>query len=248
MTVTEATARGLGRSPAEPPLAPAEAATRLGDWGFLAHPDLPDGSGPAYVVASISPRPTLRHFDPEAVHYWRTLAGRGTLAVLDRDTPTPLERPFAWGEIRLVDRLHVSNDYVTFGGTLRADRVGDATVAVFSSPAPLLRRGGHSQLADHAAADVAAFFARLLVAIGVQPSLERDVAAAGPLALYAAFLEDAAGRLARHPAVAVARREFATLVAVERQRLALGAPDATKTGRDILVAAGLAQAPVEVGA
>ncbi len=254
MTVT-ATARwgvigrpGPGRSSSEPPLEPAEAAAQLGDWGFLAHPDLPDDSGPAYLVASIAPRPTLRHFDPEAIHYWRTIGGRGTPAILDRHTRMPLERPFAWGEIRLVDRFHVSNDYVTFGGTLRADRVGEATVAVFSSPAPLLRRGGHSQLADHAAADVAAFFARLVAAIGTRSDLEREVAAAGPLALYAGFLEDAAARLARSPTVACARRDFATLVAAERNRLAATTPDAAKTGHDILVAAGLVEEErIEIG-
>jgi hypothetical protein len=230
-----------GRAPST--LTPAEAAARLGDWGFLAHPDLPDATGPAYLVVSIPPRPTLRHFDPESVHYWRTVGGRGAAALLDRDTPLPLDRPFSWGEIRLLDRLHVSNEYVTFGGTLRADRVGDATVAVFVSPAPLLRRGGHSQLADQAAADVAAFFARLLVEIGVRPAVERQVGDAGPLALYAAFLEDAADRLVRYPGIARARPDFATLVASERRNLA--SSDATKAGHDILVAAGLGNGRAE---
>jgi hypothetical protein len=215
-----------------------EAAARLGDWGFLAHPDLPDTSGPAFLIVSIPPRPTLRHFDPESVQYWRTVDGRGTAAVLDRDTPLPLEQPFSWGEIRVLDRFRISNEYVTFGGTLRADRVGEAAVAVLTSAAPLLRRGGHSQLADQAAADVAAFFARLLVEIGVRPGLERQVGNAAPLALYSAFLEDAADRLARYPGIGRARPDFANLVGRERRRLT--ASDETKAGHDMLVAAGLA--------
>jgi hypothetical protein len=223
-------------------LSPADAFRRLGDWGFVAHPDLPDGAGPAYLIVSLRDRPTLRHFDPELVQYWRTRAGRGTPATLDRATSVPFVGEFAWGGVRVSDRLHVSNEYVTFGGRLEADAVGDATVAVFASPAPILALGGHSQLADETAADVSAFLARLLVAVEERPGIEARVATAGPLTLYAAFLEDAAGRLRRSVRLTQARTDHAALVRTERDRLIAGAGDVVAAARELLAAAGLREA------
>lgn len=224
-------------------IAPADAARQLGDWGFLAHPDLPDRAGPAYLIVAIHDRPTLRHFDPEIVEYWRTAAGRGTAAALDRQTRLPVETDYAWGRIRLVDRVHATNDYVTFGGRLAAADVGDATVAVFTSPVPLLRRGGHSQFVDRMATDVAAFFARLVVAIGERRGFEAQVGAAAPVALYAAFLEDAAARFRRSPRLAAHRSDLAALVGTERARLRAEAPDAREAARKLLCAGGLLDLP-----
>ena len=87
----------------------------------------------------------LQHFDPEAVDYWVTERGRGERRTLTHATPMPRSEDFAWGLIRLVDRLGISNEYLTFGGHLDAASVDDVVVAAFTSPAPLLRRGGHSQ-------------------------------------------------------------------------------------------------------
>ena len=47
------------------------------------------------------------------------------------------------GLIRLVDRLGISNEYLTFGGHLDAAEIDDIVVAAFASQAPLLSRGGH---------------------------------------------------------------------------------------------------------
>ena len=132
-------------------IAPASAARQVADWGFLAEPDLPDRPGPAYLLVAIRDQPTLQHFDPESVEYWVSADGRGARAILDRTTCLPIETDFSWGLIRITDRLAVTNEYVTFGGRLTAAEVDGVTVAAFTSPVPLLRRGGHSQGWDHGA-------------------------------------------------------------------------------------------------
>ena len=161
------------------PIDPASAGGLLANWGFLAEPDLPDRPGPAWLLVAIRPVPTLRHFDPELVEFWVSEQDRGRHATITYETPMPLNRPFSWGLIRTVDRLKVSNEYLTFGGTLVADAVEDAVVAVFTSPAPLLRRGGHSQVWDPPAEWLGAFFGRLLVAVDYEPGFEALVAAGG---------------------------------------------------------------------
>jgi hypothetical protein len=172
---------------------------RLADLGFLAGPDLPDRPGPAYLLVALRDLPTLRHYDPEAVEYWVTQQGRGVRASLTRFTPLPVDRTFSWGMIRLYDRLSVTNEYLTFGGHLSAAEVDGATIAVFTSPVPMLRRGGHSQIWDEGTDVLAAFFARLVAAIDVQPNLEKRLAATDPYTRYAAFLADVVGRYRASP-------------------------------------------------
>ena len=58
--------------------------------------------------------------------------------------------------------------------------VDDAIVVAFTSPAPLLRRGGHSQGWDAGADLVGAFFARLMVAVDYRPGFEAAIADASP--------------------------------------------------------------------
>ncbi len=169
-------------------------ADRLSHWGFLAHPDLPDRPGPASLLVAIRPRPTLQHYDPERIDYWATVNGRGCRRTLTLETPMPRSEDVAWGLIRLVDRLGVSNDYLTFGGHLDAARIDDAVVAAFASPAPMLRRGGHSQGWDAGADAIGAFFARLMVAVDFRPGFETAFAEADPLTRYAAFIRDASQR------------------------------------------------------
>src|ERR671925_423881 len=125
-----------GTRPEDPPLDPASAALRLADWGFLATPDLPDRPGPASLLVAIRPRPTLRHYDPEVVQLWVPEDGHGARRLIDQTTAMPLALEFTWGPIRIEDRLHVVNDYLSFGGRLTADRIDDATILVFVSPAP----------------------------------------------------------------------------------------------------------------
>ena len=167
-----------------------EVAGQVDHWGFLAYPDLPDGPGPAFLLVALRPAPTLKHYDPEAIDYWVTLGGRGTRRTLTQDTAMPRSEEFSWGLIRLVDRLGVSNEYLTFGGHLDAALIDEAVVAAFASPAPLLRRGGHSQGWDDGADITGAFFARMMVAVDFKPGFEESFAAADPLTRYAAFIRD----------------------------------------------------------
>ena len=87
----------------------ADVAYRVGSWGFLAHPDLPDGPGPAFLLVALRPAPTLQHFDPEAVDYSGDGGGRGERRTLTYASPMPRTEDFAWGLIRLIDRLGISN-------------------------------------------------------------------------------------------------------------------------------------------
>ena len=80
-----------------------------------------------------------------------------------------------------------------FGGRTAAAGfrlIDDVVVAAFASPAPLLRRGGHSQGWDEGADAIGGFFARMMVAVDFKPGFELSFAAAEPLTRYAAFVRD----------------------------------------------------------
>ena len=150
---------------------PEDASRSLAQLGFLVRSDLPDRAGPAYLLVALREHPALTHYDPEAVEYWVTRDHVGRRQQLTRQTPLPIdEQPFSWGEIRIVDRLHVTNEYLTFGGSLSAGLVDGVEIAVFSSTVPLLRRGGHSQSWDEAAENVGAFFGRAKIAVDYVPA------------------------------------------------------------------------------
>ena len=82
----------------------------------------------------------------------------------------------------------MANRYLSFGGSLRAERVGSEVVCVFESPAPLLRRGGHSQGWDTGAHSVGGFFGRFRAAAGYQHEFEQLAADTDPVTRYAAFV------------------------------------------------------------
>jgi hypothetical protein len=208
-----------------------EAERRLAGWGFQAHADLPDGPGPAFLLVALRAAPTLRHYDPDAVEYWATENGHGVRHVLSRATPMPLTEPFSWGSIRLVDRLGVTNDYVTFGGRLDAAQVDDAVIVAFASPAPILRRGGHSQGWDRGADAVGAFFGRLMVQVDFTPGFETQLADAPPLTRYAAFVRDSRTRCSRPGGSAALDEDFCRLMATEAARLRASAPSDWDAGR-----------------
>jgi hypothetical protein len=209
------------------------AAGRLADLGFLAGPDLPDRPGPGYLLVALRPRPTLRHYDPERVEFWATVKGRGVRRTLTRASPMPLDGAFSWGMIRIVDRLEVSNEFLTFGGHLSAAEVDDATVAVFRSPAPMLRRGGHSQLWDEGADQLAAFFGRLTASLSA-PGLEAEVAAADEHARYCAFLADVADRYRACPALWSSSPEIWGVMRSEEQHMRAAYPVAWMEGERLL--------------
>jgi hypothetical protein len=220
-------------------LDPSVAAVRLADLGFLAEPDLPDRPGPAYLLVALRARPTLRHYDPETVEYWITSGGRGARASLTYDSRMPFEADFSWGLIRIVDRLSVSNEYLTFGGHLSADSIGGASVLVFTSSAPLLRRGGHSQGWDQGAEDLGAFFARLMVAVDYAPGFETAVARADPVTRYAAFIDDLAERYRHSQPLRTTHAELWRLLQGEEGRLRRQEPTAWEAGTALRAAAGI---------
>jgi hypothetical protein len=198
---------------------PVSAAPLLADLGFLSSSDLPDRPGPAYLLVALRETPTLRHYDPELVEFWASSSGRGTRRSLTRDTPLPVEAEFSWGMIRIVDRLHVTNEYLTFGGHLSVDVVDGVAIAVFSSPAPLLRRGGHSQGWDQGAESLGAFFGRFLLAVDYTPGFETRAAQADAVTRYASFVADATARYRASPTLRAQQSDLWTLLQAEERRL-----------------------------
>lgn len=170
---------------------PKLASQLLADWGFLADPDLPNRPGPAYLLVAIRAKPTLRHYDPELVEFWITGdKGFGVRETVTFASRLPRRCQFSWGRITVIDRKGVANRYLTFGGTLHAERIDGEVICVFESPAPLLRRGGHSQGWDTGAHNVGGFFGRFRAAAGYEHEFERLAAAADPVTRYAAFVHE----------------------------------------------------------
>lgn len=227
-----------------------------GDWlhdaaGELAHLGfvLRDGNlpgrvpGPRLLVA-FRDTPTLTHFDPEEVTYWEVHDGRGrraTLAPRASTTPgspaveLPLERPFSWGRIRVTDRIPVSNQFLSFGGTLLADRLDERVVlAAFVSPAPMFRWAGHSQGLDPFVDEIGSFFARLMVPVDFQPGAEARIGASSPQGLYAAAIRYADERLNRIVALRDADPALDAAANHEVHRLQREDPAAWAEGGDLL--------------
>ena len=159
--------------------------------------------------------------------------------MLTRDTELPVDTEFTWGLIRIVDRLKVSNEYLTFGGHLAAASIQDTTIAVFTSPTPLLRRGGHSQGWDHGAESVGAFFARLQVAVDYTAGFEAQLADVGPLVRYAAFLNDVVGRYRTSNALRSGHPDLWTLFDTEERRLRRDHAVEWEHGGELLASAAL---------
>lgn len=214
----------------------AETADELAHLGF----ELRDGSRPGTVpgprlLVALRDRPTLEHFDPEEVTFWEVRGGRGRLACFDRDMELPCSRPFSWGRIHVSDRIPVSNEFLSFGGTLLADRLDERTVLLaFTSPAPIQRWAGHSQGVDPYADDIGAFFGRLMVPVDFQPDAEARIAAADPEALYAAFLAHGERRLRPGSALRQADPALAQVLDHEAHRLTREAPEAWRAGLELL--------------
>ena len=214
---------------------PEDASRTLADLGFLVRSDLPDRAGPAFLLVALRDQPALTHYDPEIVEYWVTRNGFGRREQLTRATALPIgDRPFSWGEIRIIDRLRVTNEYLTFGGLLSAALVNGVTIAVFESTVPLLRRGGHSQGWDDAAENVGAFFGRAKIAVDYVSGFEARLAAMRPEARYSAFIVELAGRYRSEPQLREAHPQLWSLIATEEHRLARFFPDDVRHGRSLV--------------
>jgi hypothetical protein len=154
-----------------------------------------------HLLVALRDRPSLQHFDPEHVSYYAPATAGAALVSLDRaDTGVPgsrIERRVLWGHVHLVDRVPVENRFLTFGGDLRIAAVDPGlTVVDLSSPAPIVRWGGHSQGTDELAEAIGAFFGRLVVPIDFVPGAASRIAAEPPGVLYRAFLADGLRRAA----------------------------------------------------
>ena len=206
----------------------------LAGLGFdLVEPDhLADET--SHLLVAVRPAPTMRHFDPEAVDYWVTELGRGRSARLDRENRYPITADFAWGSITLTDRMGVTNQFLSFGGTLRAAMTADATVlADFRSHAPIVRGSGHSQNVDPLSAEAGAFFARLKVPIDFVPGAEALLAKAAPRTLYSAFIQTVRERLIQARTLREANRWLADWSNREGQHMENAAPDHWKAAADL---------------
>jgi hypothetical protein len=213
------------------------------DLGFLVSRDIPTLGQDALLVVALRREPTERHFDPELIRYWRSGAdGRGHHSDLTQASSMPRLTEFSWGPIEVIDRFGISNTFVSFGGSLAAERDTARTViATFRSRGPILRRGGHSQRYDSIAAAVAGFFGRLLVPIDFQPGAERVISAATPVTRYAAFLQHEVPRLG----IQLVREAYgadARLLRAEAERLRLRDPRAWDDGMALLARLGLSPA------
>ena len=219
-------------------------AALVANLGFLVRRDIPTLGQDALLVVALRKVPTEQHFDPELLVYWRTGAdGRGHRSEVTVASSMPRLAEFSWGPIEIVDRFGISNTFLSFGGSLAAERdATGAVIAIFRSRGPILRRGGHSQRYDSIAAAVAGFFGRLLVPIDFQPGAERLIAAAAPVTRYAAFLQHEVPRLA----IELVREAYgadARLLRAEAERLRLRDPRAWLDGAALLVQLGLAPVP-----
>lgn len=210
-------------------LKPTTGAELLSQLGFLHVPGSPLVAGHAYLFVAIRRRPTLRHFDPQRAEFWLTQQQRGKRQSIDwwtRDT----EMDYAWGGIRIADRLGVSNDYVSFGGQLSVERVNDVKVAVFRSAAPILAAGGHSQDCDPLAHVVAGFLARLRAVAGRGLKQEAVLASLSPVALYSAFVADCLRRYDDADRLSSWRPRTVSLLQAEARRLREQSPDEWSAG------------------
>ena len=217
-------------------------AALVADLGFLVRWDVPARDRDAVLVVALRETPTNRHYDPERIAVWRsTSKRRGQRVELSFTTPMPLRTSFTWGPIEIVDRLGVSNTFVSFGGDLVAERASeDTAVITLRSDAPIMRRGGHSQRYDRIAAEITAFFGRLRAAIDARPTFEARLAAATPLERYAAFLRHDAARLASSELVREHYGPDARLVRAEAERLRASEPEAWAAGGRLLAEVGAA--------
>ena len=221
--------------------APPDAARHLAHLGFLLESPFPERPGEARLLVAFRSRPTLEHFDPEIVRFWRTGQDRrGHPAELSLSTRTPLRAEFSWGRLEVIDRLGIENAFATLGGALTLDQAGPGmVVAVFTSPGPILRLGGHSQDVDRMALELGAFFARIMVPIDFEPGVEQAISAAAPLERYAAFVAFEHARYAAHAALRQEQPVIASHIAAEAHRLAGDQPASWDGGERLLARMGL---------
>jgi len=193
------------------------------------------------LLVGLRREPAQRRFEPDWILYWVASSGRGVQRRLDRSCLEIGDAPFAWGTIRVFDRLSAFNTFVTFGGTVTVSHASDGTlVAQFTSPAPILRWTGGEPAPDVRAAEAECFFARLMVPIDFTSGAEALVSATRPGALYAAMLADLEPRLAAERALDAPDARLAAAVRRESRRMRDTDASAWQEGGALLDRLGLA--------
>lgn len=186
---------------ADPAHWPDAAVPLLANLGFRLLEPVHAESDHGHLLIALRDRPTLRHFDPEVVTYYAPAPGGAAPATIDRRIstgPTRGERPALWGQVRVIDRVPVTNRFLTFGGDLRFAVVHPGlTILDLWSPAPIVRWGGHSQGTDPLTAAIGAFFGRLMVPVDFVAGAAEKIDTLLPEALYLAFLMDTKARAIR---------------------------------------------------
>ena len=236
----------------------AGAAVLLRDLGFtLINSDRPWAPEGSHLLVALRAVPTLHHFDPEALTYWTTGVPHAGQARIDRPTlaRSPLgvaggstgdvgaSRRVLWGHVHAIDRLEVENRFLTFGGELRIAEVDPSTTVLdLHSTGPIVRWGGHSQETDPLAAEIGAFFGRLIVPVDYTPGAERRLTDADPEVIYSAFLQWADARLDRIAAATGQRSPVESLIDREEARLRQSEPRLLDGGRELLASLDLAPA------
>jgi hypothetical protein len=219
-------------------LTPQEAASVMGELGFLVVPGAPGRDSTAYLLVAIRQHPTLTHYDPESVLYWTHEGLHDEPVDFDKSVPLPIDTSFSWGTVRVSDRLGVANEYLTFGGRLVAQHVDGARIAVFATPGPMIRRGGHSQGWDPGSAHLAAYFARLRACLGRDHELDVRVTGMSPLGRYSAYLAGAINGFAEAPALSGDRHAELRHLRAEAERIHHDHPDEWSDGLRLLAALG----------
>ncbi len=216
---------------------PIAARQLIDELGFLLVPGRPVERGRAYLIVGLRSAPTLAHFDPELIQLWRNVDGRGARAEIEWSSKEAPDADFSWGEVRIVDRLGVSNEFVTFGGRLEVARIDKVKVCVFSSDAPIVARGGHSQDWEYGAQEIVAFLGRLRAAADPRATLERQMADLSPVARYASFIWDRLLNAMRTEQAGFDRADRLLLLR-ERRRLTELSPTDWQAGVDLACALG----------
>lgn len=205
----------------------------LDDLGFLLVPGPPLDSGSAYLFVALRPAPTLRHFDPERIDYWATADGHGVPAAIEWASREPAASEHSWGTVRIVDRIGAANDFVSFGGDVLVMRTAEMKVAVFSSAAPIVAGGGHSQDWEPGSRDIAGFLARLRAAADPRGSLERHIAGLTPVARYASFVANSLAHVRASEKVFDWTRADRVVLERERRRLQVAAATEWAAGAEL---------------
>ena len=214
----------------------------LAHLGFsLLDGDRPEAPGGCHLMVAFRATPTERHFDPEEVACWVAASGRGVAFRFARKDAA-LDRTLLWGHVHVVDRFEIENRFLTFGGRLRTTALdATTTVADLTSPGPIVRWGGHSQGSDPLAAEVGAFFGRLIVPVEEVPGAEARLSETPALVLYATFLRSIAARLAHTPDVTPGgpTDPLGSWRIAETSRLRAHEPDAWAAAGELLTELGL---------